>query len=79
MAFARSKLADTNTVGKKIKLIDRLHLGLAVSVSKGLPEIKLSQFMDSTRLLLPLLPWEFDIFLVGSPEEHWLTIDKTSI
>jgi len=23
--------------------------------------------MDSTRLLLPLLPWEFDIFLVGSP------------
>jgi|GEM_PF-6859399 len=29
---------------------------------KGLPEIKLSQFMDSKRLLLPLLPWEFDIF-----------------
>jgi hypothetical protein len=23
--------------------------------------------MDSTRLLLTLLPWEFDIFLVGSP------------
>jgi hypothetical protein len=23
--------------------------------------------MNSTRLLLPLLPWEFDIFLVGSP------------
>jgi hypothetical protein len=34
---------------------------------KGLPEIKLSQFIDLTRLLLPLLPWEFDIFLVGSP------------
>jgi len=27
--------------------------------------------MDSTRLLLPLLPWEFDIFLVGSPLENW--------
>jgi hypothetical protein len=23
--------------------------------------------MESTGLLLPLLPWEFDIFLVGSP------------
>jgi|GEM_PF-4920410 hypothetical protein len=31
-------------------------------LDKGLPEIKLSQFMDSTRLLLPLIPWEFDIF-----------------
>gem|GEM_PF-3178212 len=28
--------------------------------------------MDSTRLLLPLLPWEFDIFLVASPLQKYI-------
>jgi|GEM_PF-3167993 hypothetical protein len=51
---------------ERLPKIHRFTLGDRIinQLYKGLPEIKLSQFMDSTRLLLP---WEFDIFLVGSP------------
>ncbi len=44
-----------------LKPLNAQSISLRIQTSKGLPGIKLSQFMDSTGLLLPLLPWEFGI------------------
>jgi hypothetical protein len=60
-------LRQQEAIASKNKFGTVLHHSSDPQIDEGLPEIKLSQFMDSTRLLLPLLPWEFDIFLVGSP------------
>jgi len=51
MAFTRSKLADRSTVGKKIKLIDRLRLGLAVSVAKSITLVVRSLHLGAASVL----------------------------